>query len=186
LLEKAKCHEKDPYISLLELHNTSVDNLGSPAQLSINRRLKSILPTNPEQLAPRIIDPNRVTACLKNNQEIRKQYYDRGTKQLPPLKPNDPVRLQVQKQWIPAKAIKSADTPNSYIVKYSNGSQLHRNRKHLMKDNIKRTMCANPNLWDYNKPNSTTTESEQAEPVNDNPVSLYGCIRRPPVRLRTM
>jgi len=53
-----------------------------------------------------------------------------------------------------------------------------------MKDNTKRTMCANPNLWDYNEPNSTTTEHKQAEPVNDNPVSLYGHIRRSPMRLR--
>jgi len=52
-----------------------------------------------------------------------------------------------------------------------------------MKDNTKRTMCANPNLWDYNEPNSTT-EHEQAKPVNDNPVSLYDHIRRPLVRLR--
>ena len=42
LLEKAKCDGKDPYISLLELRNTTVDNLGSPAQLLMNCRLRSI------------------------------------------------------------------------------------------------------------------------------------------------
>ena len=182
LLEKAKCDGKDPYISLLELRNTSVDNLGSPAQLSMNRRLKSILPTNPEQLAPKIIDPNKVITCLKHNQEIRKQYYDRGSKQLPPLKPNDPVRVQVQNQWIRATVVRLAETPNSYVVKCTNGSQLRRNRKHLIKDNTKRTMRTNPNSWDYDEANSTT-KHQQEEPVSNNPLSLHGRTRRPPVRL---
>ena len=59
LLEKSNCDGKDPYVSLLELRNRTVDNLGSSAQLLMNHRLKSILPMTPQQLLPKIIDPNK-------------------------------------------------------------------------------------------------------------------------------
>ena len=127
LLEKAKSDGKDPYISLLELCNAAVDNLGLPAQLLMNRHLKSILPTNPQQLSPKVIDPNMVTTKLKENQVTRKHYYNKGTKQQPDLLPNDPVRVQIQNRWIPAKVIKPADYPNSYFIRCSNGTQLHQN-----------------------------------------------------------
>ena len=58
-LTKAKKYGKDPYISLLEYRNTPVDGLGSPAQLLMNRRLRSVIPTTTAQLHPRIIDPNK-------------------------------------------------------------------------------------------------------------------------------
>ena len=44
LLTKAKADGKDPYLSLLEYRNTPIDDVGSPAQLLMSRRLQSILP----------------------------------------------------------------------------------------------------------------------------------------------
>ena len=184
LLEKAKNDGKDPYISLLEYRNTSVGNLGSPAQLSMSRRLNSILPTNPAQLSPKVVDSNMVITRLRQNQETNKHYYDRGTKQQSPFKSNDPVRVQIQNQWVPAKVVKPADTPHSYIVKCSNGSQLRRNRKHLRKDNTKRTMRIIPTPWDYDDIDPTTVEQEEVQPVTSNSTSVCGRTRRPPVRLR--
>ena len=99
----------------MELRNTAVDNLASPAQLLMSRHLKSILPTNPQQLTSKVVDPNIVIAKLRQNQDIQKQHYDKGTKQQTILQPNETVRVQVQNHWIPPKVIKSADTPNSYI-----------------------------------------------------------------------
>ena len=122
-LEKAQSNGKDPYISLLELRNTAVDNLASPAQLLMNHYLKSILPTNPQKLASKIVDPTIVTAKLRQNQDIRKQYYyDRGTKQQTTLQPNESVRVQIRNHWMPAKVIQPPDKPNSYFVRCSNGS----------------------------------------------------------------
>ena len=136
---KAKSDGRDPYISLLEYRNTSVDNLRSLAQLSTNHHLNSILPTNPAQLSPKVVDPTMVTTRLR---QTNKHYYNRETKEQLPLKPNDPVRVQTQNQWIPATIVKPADTPHSYIVRCSNGLQLHRNQKYLMKDKAKRVMKA--------------------------------------------
>ena len=181
LLEKAKCDGKDPYVSLLELCNTTVDNLGSPAQLSMNRRLKSILPVTPQQLLPKIIDPNKVTTKLEENQNTRKQYYDNGTKQQTGLQPNESVRVQIQNRWLPAKVIKQADTPNSYFIRCPDGTQLRRNRKHLRRDQTNKTTTAHPTSWDYDDIESA--EPEQTNPVN-NSLSRHGRTRQPPARLR--
>ena len=55
LLEKAQSDGKDPYISLLELRNTAVDNLASPAQLLMNRRLKSSSPPIRNNSPPKLL-----------------------------------------------------------------------------------------------------------------------------------
>ena len=44
MLEKAKHVRKDPYLPLLEQRNTPIAKYKSPAQLSMGRRLRSILP----------------------------------------------------------------------------------------------------------------------------------------------
>ena len=89
LLTKAKLDNKDPYLSLLEYRNTSVYDIGSPAQLSMSRRLNSLLPCTQEQLTPYVIDPDKVVEVMKRKQEMSKEYYDRGTRQLSVLKAND-------------------------------------------------------------------------------------------------
>lgn len=48
ILDKAKAENKDPYLSLLEYRKAPVDNLKSPAQLLMSRRLRSILPATPK------------------------------------------------------------------------------------------------------------------------------------------
>uniref|UniRef100_A0AAR2JWE8 Uncharacterized protein n=1 Tax=Pygocentrus nattereri TaxID=42514 RepID=A0AAR2JWE8_PYGNA len=56
LLKKAKADGKDPYLSLLNLRNTPLEDLGaSPAQLLMGRRTKTRLPTPPQLLEPRTI-----------------------------------------------------------------------------------------------------------------------------------
>ena len=40
ILNKAKAENKDPYLSILNYRNTSIDTLGSSAQLLMNRRLR--------------------------------------------------------------------------------------------------------------------------------------------------
>ena len=57
LLAKAKDSGKDPYLSLMEYRNTPVDNLASPAQILMSRRLRSSLPTTHQQLQPEVVKP---------------------------------------------------------------------------------------------------------------------------------
>ena len=68
----------------------------------------------------------------KNKQKI---YYNRGTKDLPPLKKGDIVRVHPlptdnQGRWFKAKVERKADI-RSYIVRTEWGQEYRRNRKHL-------------------------------------------------------
>ena len=56
LLQKAKVSGEDRYLSLLSYRNTPVSDAGSPAQLLMNRRLRTDLPTTSKQLVPKILD----------------------------------------------------------------------------------------------------------------------------------
>jgi hypothetical protein len=48
LLQKVKASGEDRYLSLLSYRNTPVSDAGSPAQLLMNRRLRTDLPTTLE------------------------------------------------------------------------------------------------------------------------------------------
>ncbi len=68
---------------------------------------------------------------LKSNQLKTKQYYDRGARPLPDLKPGDYVRVQEDTHWKPAKVVEVCEAPRSYVVE-SDGHKLRRNRRHLI------------------------------------------------------
>ena len=121
LLIKASDTKSDPYLSLLEYRNTTINNLASPAQLLMSRHLRSVLPTTTNQLTPKIIEPSQVSEQLEKKQRIHKKYYDQGSRPLSELKPNDPVYMQVGNRWMPATVIQKAKTPHSYIIKTTDG-----------------------------------------------------------------
>ena len=62
ILNKAKAEHKDPYLSILLYRNTPSDNLGSPAQLLMNRRLRSKfpLPVTLKHLKPKVISQKTI------------------------------------------------------------------------------------------------------------------------------
>jgi len=84
-LEKAHKDGTDPYVALLEVRNTLITGLNhSPAQIFLNRRLKTKLPTTAQLLKAQI--PTDVRSQLLAQQQKQKFYFDRETKSLPPLK----------------------------------------------------------------------------------------------------
>ena len=185
LLKKAKLDGKDPYISLLEYRNTSVNNIGSPAQLCMSRRLNSILPSTSEQLTPQVIDPSKVMEKIRHSKEVSKEYYDRGARQLSELNPNDTVRMQVQDRWIPCTVVRQADAPRSYVVKGLNGQEYRRNRKHLRRVNEPPLTTIDvddveppPQLPTGEQPTSTTTVA------NETNMTSRGRIVRAPTRYK--
>ena len=82
LLTKAKKDRRDPYLGLLEYRNTPIDDVGSPAQLLMSRRLRSIIPTTNAQLQPNVLDPHKVMEKLRLKQEQQKHYLDQHAKHL--------------------------------------------------------------------------------------------------------
>lgn len=131
ILDKAKSSGTNPILCLLEYRTTPVDNLASPAQLLMGRRLRSILPTTSQHLQPEPPKPSEVQKTRIAHQQRQKAYYDRTAQALPPLKSGDRVTVQQENgRWQPASVTKAA-TQRSYVVKTPEGQILRRNRRHL-------------------------------------------------------
>ena len=63
LLNKATNDGTDPYLGLFECRNTPIDNIGSPAQLSMSHHLRSVMPAT-RQVKPTVIEPDVVMERL--------------------------------------------------------------------------------------------------------------------------
>ena len=133
LLTKAELDKRDPYFSLLEYHNTSVNNVGIAAQLCMSHRLISLLPCTLEQLTAVIIDSNKVVEVKMKKQQANKDHYDQGTRRLSTLRPNEDIRIQVQGIWVPGIVVCQAESSQSYRVNGPSGHEYRRNCKHLRK-----------------------------------------------------
>lgn len=114
ILEKSKASAQDPYLGILEYRNTIINQIASPAQLSMSRRLRSIIPVIPKQLEPKVVSTALIAEGLKRKQQKQKDLYDRGSKPLLPLSEGEMVRLQVQNRWQPATVVRQANTPRSF------------------------------------------------------------------------
>ena len=158
-------------------------DIGSPAQLSMSRRLNSLLPCTQEQLTPYVIDPDKVVEVMKRKQEMSKEYYDRGTRQLSVLKANDAVRIQMQGRWVPGVVIRQAETPRSYIVKGPSGHEYRRNRKHLRKVAESVPMTFNMDIpCDDSEQQANVTELPDEPPVTNNDRTSCGRTVKAPRR----
>ena len=97
LLFKAR-KERKAHISAswsIAIHRSPV---ASPAQLLLNRRLRSILPYTGEQLKPKTIDMSRTKSVLAREKLHQKKNYDKHpSKHLQPMHVGDPVI--VRKRW---------------------------------------------------------------------------------------
>ena len=130
LLKKAKEAGNDEYSALLEFRKTPISGLSeSPAQLLMGRHLRSCLPMLPWTLEPE--NDAQVKEKLVERQAGQKRYYDKSSKPLPPLKPNDHVRYRDGSIWKPAIVMSTHAAPHSYIIQTFNGTILRRNRRHL-------------------------------------------------------
>ena len=75
LLTKAYRDGKDPYISIMEYRNTPVDQIGSPAQLLMSRRLRSVIPTTKSLLQPKVINEDLASSKIMLQKTRQKLYY---------------------------------------------------------------------------------------------------------------
>ena len=132
LLTKAKASNQDPYLSLLSYRNTPFQQMGSPAQLLMNRRLGTDLPTRHKELLPKLTDLKATRKALEQRKLKQKRYYDHSAKELPLLNPNDSVRICHKEKWEPAVVIDLDETPRSYHVRTPDGSTFRQNRRHLL------------------------------------------------------
>ena len=122
--------EKDPTKALLAYRSTQLAYGYSPAELLMGRKLRTTIPTCPEQLKPK--RPALEEFC--NKESLRKQQakcnFDRRhkTRPSPPLLPDDIVYIKDMNTTRTVTG--SVDTPQSYHVQTPKGT-LRRNRTHL-------------------------------------------------------
>ena len=139
LLQKARDSGNDPYLAVLNYRSTPVSNtIPSPAEILMNRQLRTRLNTPSKKSRKKT---NGIREKLKERQMKQKQYYDKGAKELPILKPKEHVYLNENDEWKPAVVVRASKSPRSYYIQTETGI-LRRNRKFLMKvekKNKKRT-----------------------------------------------
>ena len=191
LLKKAHDAGKAEELALLEFRNTPITGLNeSPAQLLMGRRLRSSLPMTDSMLQPSISEG--VKRKLEQRQQRQKHFYDRGTKPLSSLQPNEVVRYQAGRIWKPAVVINKHPNPRSYNIRTPQGSVLRRNRCHLRQ--TKETFTPSDDTDDYydeypgtdtpSGPELATNEPPPCDESNQSAErrSRYGRLIRPPVR----
>ena len=97
----------------------------------MGRRLRTTLPIACGLLEPEAHNIKEIRARMKYGKEKLKYYHDhRGTKELPPLKPGDFVRVKPEtgsKEWKAATVVQQHTSPRSYIVDVG-GRRMGRNR----------------------------------------------------------
>ena len=96
ILEKARLPGNNPLLSILEYRPTPVDNLASPSQMLMGRRLCSILPISSQCPQPKVIRSSEVQSRCKTQQNWQKFYKDKCAQPLQPLKKGDKVFIQPQ------------------------------------------------------------------------------------------
>ena len=95
-----------------------------------SRKLKTKLPTSAPLLQQKGL-PKTLKKRFKQRQEKQKQYHDRGSKALKPLKIGENVVMQHKEMWRPATVTEKHPSPRSYVVENENGQHYRRNRRHL-------------------------------------------------------
>ena len=170
MLKKSLATGQDIYLNLLELRNTMIGELGSPAQLLMSRRLQTSLPVKPTQLEPKVINPEHVKSILEKNSRQQKKYYDKGSKSLAPLHIGDSVYIQLDKHWRPATVTDIADTPRSYIVTTTEGKTYRRNRRHIQQTSHHQQDADNMSEYsdDYSEKSQTQVNEQFHNTDQDN------------------
>jgi transposase InsO family protein len=127
----------DKKLPIFIYNSSTIPALGySPAQMLMNRRLKTDLPICQKRLKPEI--PKDVTSKPYESWQNQKKYYDRKARKQPyaVLNPGETVLVQPQdsrrskKQWMKGRIVEEHSTPDSYIIETEDG-KIRRNRRYL-------------------------------------------------------
>ena len=91
----------------------------------------------PQHISPSTINPELVVEELEREKQLSKTYFDRGTKDLSDLIPNQPVRMLDPHEniWKRGTVVQMLPYPRSYLVQeMESGATYRRNRQALRAD----------------------------------------------------
>lgn len=119
----------DPFLAILNYNVTPKEKLPSPSQLLMGRRLRTTLPIEKSLLFPKY-SLKGVRKKLQLRQTKQKNYFDKKSRKLPKLNPNQPILMQRDiRCWEPGMIVKESG-PNDYLIKLDDANY-RRNRKSL-------------------------------------------------------
>ncbi len=125
LLRKSLESNEDTYLALLAYRTTPLECGKSPAELLMNRQLRTTLP-NVAYHKP------QTNGKAKQERSKQKLYYDRYAKPLRPLENNETVRVRGKKCWDKKAVVCKKQSGRSYLIKTEDGGTYVRNRIHLL------------------------------------------------------
>lgn len=186
MLKKCKENGSDPYIALLHYRNTPKNNLSSPAQLLMSRTLRDNIPVSYKRLKPKVVRFKEYEKSVVKNNLNKSKYYNRNTKPLSMLQPNDHVyfKRNPKSHWEHATVKERCPDNRSYIVEDINKVRYRRNRVHL-----RHKYCNGSDNPTPMRSNSSQgrDEGDRQEPENPKFPQLYktksGRVVRPTQRL---
>ena len=133
MLTKAKQDSRDPYLVSLEYRNTPIDDVDSPAQILMSKRLRSIILIKGDALLKaKVMDAHKVMEKLELKKRKQKHYFDQQTKALPVLETGDQIRERMGKSWKPRRVVQHVEMPRSYEIQ-TEGRKYCQNRRMLIK-----------------------------------------------------
>ena len=96
-----------------------------------SRQVRTQVPVHPIMWVPQVCKD--VHLLLERRQAKYKEFYDRGAKQLPPLKEGDSVRVRKpgDKHLAPAVVKGEHEAPRSYMITDETGKEYRRNRRQI-------------------------------------------------------
>ena len=132
IIKKSIDSGSDLFKDLLAYRTTPLPSTGmSPAHMLFNRRAKSTLPCHPALLTT--ANDQHVTETMSKERLKQAHYYNRNTKTLSELHPQDSVLLYNFRTglWDTQGIILYEVSPRSFMIELESGLKLRRNRKHI-------------------------------------------------------
>lgn len=148
LLRKVTESKGDLDLAILEYNNSPIPALGaSPAQLLMNRVLRTNVPVSQKVLVPQIIN---VSEKMREHQRKTESHYNQSSKPKQEFLENEKIFIREQDdRWYPGRIIKKLEAPRSYLVSKEDGGTIVRNSKFLRKNycNSRTENDVNPYLF---------------------------------------
>lgn len=185
-IAKAMKDQSDMNKALQYLRSTPIDShLPSPAEMLLGRKIQTNLPVvTADQNQRRDVEKR-----LRTRQEKQKQYFDRSTKALPPLKPAQGVRVQDHStgKWLPGviQGSRPDHEPRSYDVEMPSGNILRRNRRQIKETEERPETQHDPMIEedDTRRQNKTKAQGQSTCDKDQNYVTRHGRQIHKPDRL---
>ena len=171
IMKKAKQAGTDVYLSLLDWRNTPSEGMSSsPAQRMFGRRTRTLLPTSSLLLKPKVQEDVKEKLIKQKSKQTK--YYNRSSKELPPLRAGEVVRVAPKQgdrkqKWFKARVEDQVDI-RSYEVRTEDGKCYRRNRRHLRqsKESFDQTPHLSPTM--SSQGSQSSAQFTTAEPVKHN------------------